>query len=159
MQPMTAKNRTAALVGVALLALMVGGFGLWSARKSVGTKPGADTVAINDGAATAASTTPQTGMPQTATTSPATGTGATVTPSTPSSLAPDDAAGAATKLPTTYVVHPGDTLSIISQKFYNSDKYYGDIEAANELEDANHLMVGQTLTIPDVAQPAAAQGH
>lgn len=152
MQPMPAKNRITVMAGVALLALVVGGFALWSSRKSAESKPNTDSVAMTDETATTTSTTPQN-----LTTSPTTTgtTGASVTPTTPAPTGVSGATGTTATLPTTYVVQPGDTLSTISMKYYNSDKYYGDIEAANELEDANHLVVGQTLQIPDITAATA----
>ncbi len=47
-----------------------------------------------------------------------------------------------------YVVEPGDTLSKISAKFYNSSAKYGLIQRANNLPDNAVLRVGMSLIIP-----------
>ncbi|WP_270167264.1 LysM peptidoglycan-binding domain-containing protein [Paenibacillus sp. SYP-B4298] len=58
------------------------------------------------------------------------------------------------KLPTTYVVQKGDTLSIISEKFYHSKEYFSVIAEHNNILFINDMKVGDTLNIP--ALPAGS---
>jgi LasA protease len=53
--------------------------------------------------------------------------------------------------PRTYIVQQGDFLSKIAQKYSVSVKAIAD---ANKITDVNALVVGQTLTIPEVAPQA-----
>ncbi|MBI3858205.1 MAG: LysM peptidoglycan-binding domain-containing protein [Planctomycetes bacterium] len=60
-----------------------------------------------------------------------------------------------------YTVQPGDTLSGISVKVYNTSRHYQKIYEANkdEIGDPNTLQVGLKLTMPDLpSKPAAANG-
>jgi nucleoid-associated protein YgaU len=54
------------------------------------------------------------------------------------------------KPPTTYVVKPGDTLSVIAKKFYGDDKKMHYITEANSIQNANQISVGMNLTIPAI---------
>ncbi len=56
-----------------------------------------------------------------------------------------------TSFPTFYKVENGDTLSMISRKFYGSGNYYHIILEANKniLNDASALRPGMTLKIPE----------
>lgn len=56
-----------------------------------------------------------------------------------------------------YTVQPGDTLSGISVKVYNTSRHYQKIYEANKdaIEDPNTLQVGLKLTMPDLPSKAA----
>ncbi len=49
-----------------------------------------------------------------------------------------------------YIVKKGDTLAAISRKMYSTDRYTGQIAAANNLSDANEIYEGQKILIPSV---------
>jgi nucleoid-associated protein YgaU len=55
------------------------------------------------------------------------------------------------KLPTEYMVKPGDTLSKLSLLFYGNAGHWMKIFQANQplLKDPNEIEVGQKLTIPE----------
>ncbi|WP_336773227.1 LysM peptidoglycan-binding domain-containing protein [Paenibacillus sp. MMO-58] len=52
------------------------------------------------------------------------------------------------KLPTTYVVQKGDTLRLISEKFYQSKEYYTLLAEYNHILFINDMKAGDTLKIP-----------
>ncbi len=52
-------------------------------------------------------------------------------------------------LPTTHTVVDGDTLWSIAEKHYQSGYNWVDIQAANNLTDADSLVAGQVLTVPE----------
>lgn len=52
------------------------------------------------------------------------------------------------QLPTTYVVQKGDTLSLISEKFYQSKKHYALLAEYNHILFINDMKAGDTLKIP-----------
>lgn len=52
------------------------------------------------------------------------------------------------KLPTTYVVQKGDTLSLISEKFYQSKEHYALVAEYNHIVFINDMKAGDTLKIP-----------
>lgn len=52
------------------------------------------------------------------------------------------------KLPTTYVVQKGDTLRLISEKFYQSKEHYALLAAHNHILFINDMKAGDTLKIP-----------
>ncbi|HLY08058.1 MAG TPA: LysM peptidoglycan-binding domain-containing protein [Planctomycetota bacterium] len=56
-----------------------------------------------------------------------------------------------------YTVQPGDTLSGISVKVYNTSRHYQKIYEANKeaIEDPNTLQVGLKLTMPDLPSKVA----
>ena len=56
-----------------------------------------------------------------------------------------------------YTVQPGDTLSGISVKVYNTSRHYQKIYEANKeaIEDPNTLQVGLKLTMPDLPSKTA----
>ncbi len=56
----------------------------------------------------------------------------------------------------TYTVQPGDTLSGISTKIYNTSRYVGEICAANRIGDPSTLYVGAKLVLPDLPVRGAA---
>jgi nucleoid-associated protein YgaU len=56
--------------------------------------------------------------------------------------------GEAVKLPTTYVVQKGDTLSTISMKFYRSKEHVALLAAKNNIVFINDMNVGDTIKIP-----------
>jgi nucleoid-associated protein YgaU len=57
-----------------------------------------------------------------------------------------------------YTVQPGDTLSGISVKVYNTSRHYQKIYETNkeQIEDPNTLQVGLKLVMPDLPSKAAA---
>jgi len=57
----------------------------------------------------------------------------------------------------TYTVQPGDTLSGISVKVYNTSRHYQKIYEANKdaIEDPNTLQVGLNLVMPDLPSKTA----
>lgn len=48
----------------------------------------------------------------------------------------------------TYTVQPGDSLSLISKRFYGDAGKYAKIAEANHLDDPNKIKAGQQLIIP-----------
>ncbi len=58
---------------------------------------------------------------------------------------------AADKLPGKYTVKEGDTLFLISQKYYNDGDKYTEIAKANNLTDPNTIEKDQVLEIPKLA--------
>ncbi|WP_274652710.1 LysM peptidoglycan-binding domain-containing protein [Paenibacillus humicola] len=56
--------------------------------------------------------------------------------------------GQTVKLPATYVVRKGDTLSSISMRFYHSKAYVDLIAQQNHMAFINDMSVGDTLKIP-----------
>lgn len=53
-------------------------------------------------------------------------------------------------LPTEHQVAEGETLWVISEKYYKSGYNWVDIVEANDLTNPNQIETGQKLTIPDV---------
>ncbi len=53
-------------------------------------------------------------------------------------------------LPTTYQVKKGDTLYIISSKFYNTPENYKIIMEENNIDDPTKIQIGQVLKIPKI---------
>lgn len=72
---------------------------------------------------------------------PGTGTDATATDGAPS---------------VTYRVRAGDTLSELAAAFYGFAAAYDRLADANGITDPDALTVGEVLTIPAGARPAAA---
>ncbi|WP_028560170.1 LysM peptidoglycan-binding domain-containing protein [Paenibacillus pinihumi] len=62
------------------------------------------------------------------------------------------------KLPTTYVVQKGDTLSTISEKFYKSKEHFGLIADANKIVFINDMQVGDSITIPALSSGKGSSG-
>ncbi|WP_284241474.1 LysM peptidoglycan-binding domain-containing protein [Paenibacillus glycanilyticus] len=60
------------------------------------------------------------------------------------------------KLSTTYVVQKGDTLRLISQKFYQSKDYYSLIAEHNHILLINDMKVGDTLKIPALSSTTSS---
>lgn len=50
----------------------------------------------------------------------------------------------------TYTVKSGDSLMSIARQFYNDASKYKLIQEANNIEDPNHIVVGQKLVIPEI---------
>jgi len=143
LQPMPAKTRTALAVGAALLAVVVGGVAVWSARRGAEPLPREldETSIIEPGAVPAIPTdhsAAPTGATQASGATPAARAGASQTAKIPAVV------------PASHVVAEGETLSSISRSYYGSNVYAGDIEALNELEDPNLLHAGQMLMLPKV---------
>ncbi|XEC94315.1 LysM peptidoglycan-binding domain-containing protein [Paenibacillus tarimensis] len=61
--------------------------------------------------------------------------------------------GETAKLPTTYVVQVGDTLSSISMKFYHSKEYVSLLSKHNNIVFVNDMKVGETIKIPALSDP------
>lgn len=57
-----------------------------------------------------------------------------------------------------YTVQPGDSLSMISMKVYNTSRHYQKIYEANKdvIDDPNTLQVGSKLTMPELPSKPAA---
>lgn len=51
----------------------------------------------------------------------------------------------------TYVIGEGETLYGICFALYGNLKYLDDIRALNQLDDADHIMAGQSLILPDLS--------
>lgn len=62
------------------------------------------------------------------------------------------------KLPTTYVVQKGDTLSSISEKFYRSKNYYSLLAEHNKILLINDMKAGDKLTIPALSSGTGSTG-
>ncbi|WP_053375942.1 LysM peptidoglycan-binding domain-containing protein [Paenibacillus sp. FJAT-27812] len=62
------------------------------------------------------------------------------------------------KLPTTYVVQKGDTLSTISEKFYQTKEHYALLAEHNQIFFINDMKVGDTLTIPALSSGTGSSG-
>ncbi|OMF37730.1 hypothetical protein BK133_04110 [Paenibacillus sp. FSL H8-0548] len=62
------------------------------------------------------------------------------------------------KLPTTYVVQKGDTLSSISEKFYQSKEHYALLAESNQILFINDMKAGDTLTIPALPSKQSTTG-
>src|SRR3989344_1113328 len=54
----------------------------------------------------------------------------------------------ATKTPQTYKIAAGDSLSAISKKYYDSDKYWMVLASKNKITNPNRILVDATLEIP-----------
>ncbi|QHT58812.1 LysM peptidoglycan-binding domain-containing protein [Paenibacillus lycopersici] len=63
---------------------------------------------------------------------------------------------AQSKLPTTYVVKKGDTLSTISLKFYHSKQYVAFLAQRNGIAFVNDMKVGDTIRIPALTAGAGS---
>ncbi|MFC5647972.1 LysM peptidoglycan-binding domain-containing protein [Paenibacillus solisilvae] len=66
--------------------------------------------------------------------------------------------GQAAKLPTTYVVQKGDTLSTISLKFYQSKLHVALLAEQNHIVFINDMKVGDTIKIPALSSDAGSSG-
>jgi LysM repeat protein len=62
------------------------------------------------------------------------------------------------KLPTTYVVQKGDTLSTISEKFYQTKEHYALLAEHNHIFFINDMKAGDTLSIPALSSGTASSG-
>lgn len=62
----------------------------------------------------------------------------------------------AAKLPTTYVVREGDTLSTISMKFYHSKLHVALLAEQNHIVFINDMKVGDTIKIPALASDSGS---
>lgn len=56
----------------------------------------------------------------------------------------------------TYVVQPGDTLWSIAKRAYGDPNRFRDIAGLNKILDANRLMPGEVLRLPDAPPPPQA---
>jgi nucleoid-associated protein YgaU len=62
------------------------------------------------------------------------------------------------KLPTTYIVQKGDTLSSISEKFYHSKDHYALLAEHNHILFINDMKAGDKLTIPALSSGTGSTG-
>lgn len=60
------------------------------------------------------------------------------------------------KLPTTYVVQKGDTLRLISEKFYQTKEHYALVAEYNHIVFINDMKAGDTLKIPVLSSSAGS---
>lgn len=143
----------AAAVGGAILAASIAGVTL--------ARPALDgSISVLDAAALEATPTPTPAMlpspSETRTTRPTPSPLATPTPTATPSPTPSPATPAPTAAPTpaptatpapvrTYVVQEGDTLAEIAQRFGTT---VAALQAANDIEDPNEIIIGDTLVIP-----------
>jgi len=145
MQPMPVKNRTAVLLGVALLALIVGSVAVWSSRQNAQDRlTDLDDLSAYEAPINAGTPLTGTGGLPILTPAPPTDTAIATNPGT-TLLLPSNARPT---VPEFHVVAEGQNLSDISRMYYNTNIYAGDIEALNGIEDADHIMVGQELKLP-----------
>jgi LysM repeat protein len=83
---------------------------------------------------------------------------ATVAPTQkPASTTAPESAPTAVKLPTTYIVQKGDTLSSISEKFYKSKNHVALIAETNKIAFINDMKAGDKLTIPALSSSSGNQ--
>lgn len=165
MQTMPEKNRRLVTIGAILVGAVVLGALTFVAFNRNGENP-----AAQNGPSTVANTgaNADAGAPVNSITSPATqldpaledeaadaaaGENAAAVPQenqgeTADTAGASDAVSGSLTVPATHVVAPGETLRDISQKYYGDPVYAGDIEALNQLEDPNQIMVGQILELP-----------
>ncbi|MCL2375830.1 MAG: LysM peptidoglycan-binding domain-containing protein [Defluviitaleaceae bacterium] len=61
---------------------------------------------------------------------------------------PEEATPVFANIPETYVIQPGDTLFAVSQMFYGDIGMVARIMELNDIEDANHIVIGQVLILP-----------
>ncbi|MDR2183887.1 MAG: LysM peptidoglycan-binding domain-containing protein [Clostridiales bacterium] len=59
-----------------------------------------------------------------------------------------DATPAFANIPDIYVIQPGDTLFAVSQMFYGDIGMVTRIMEYNNIEDPNHIVIGQTIYLP-----------
>lgn len=52
----------------------------------------------------------------------------------------------------TYIVQPGDSLSMISKKFYGDFSQVDALASANNIQNKNLISVGQQLIIPGIEE-------
>ena len=52
------------------------------------------------------------------------------------------------EVPSSYIVEKGDSLNIISQKFYNTKDRVPDIQELNDINNVNKIYVGQVIELP-----------
>jgi nucleoid-associated protein YgaU len=71
----------------------------------------------------------------------------------PSSATSQPSASASSAGSRTHRIAQGETFASISTAAYGSSKYYPQIIKANPGVDPNHLKVGATITLPDIATP------
>ncbi|MBP2020180.1 nucleoid-associated protein YgaU [Symbiobacterium terraclitae] len=182
MQTMPTRTRTSLLIGgVAVLVVLVG-LALFAVNQrnqnQVGGTDLLEQVAepengtpLNAGSAsnTPATTTPATNTPAAAGTAADTQTDAGQTRSaagestsggTEAATGTGDGTTPAMRtfnaVPEVHIVQPNETLYEISEKYYNTHIYAGDIEALNGLEDPNQIFVGMELKLP---QPSELPGY
>jgi len=60
-----------------------------------------------------------------------------------------EAAPAFANIPATYTIQPGDTLFAVSQMFYGDISMVTRIMEFNNIDDPNHIVIGQVLYLPE----------
>ncbi|MDF2629699.1 MAG: hypothetical protein K0R39_3530 [Symbiobacteriaceae bacterium] len=143
------KNRNAVAAGILALALIVGGFALWNNQKATDTPVAATENPVPGDTSTSANTDPTgtdvTNEPGTAN-EPATPATTDNTPGAGQSTEPNTAA--TNTIPATHTVKANETLRDIAMHYYGDPIYSADIERVNNIEDANHIVVGTELKLP-----------
>lgn len=163
MQTMPTRNRTSLIVtGAAVLVLVVGlivyGVGQRTPNEAKNADPMSGLAEAPNGVdgktGSGLSAQPGSGLTAGDTATPGAGTvGAGVTPSANGSTAAGTTTEGLTQynsVPAEHVVQNNETLYTISQKYYNTHVYAGDIEALNQLEDPNAIVAGMKLQLPRV---------
>lgn len=160
MQTMPSKNRSSTLVmGVALLVLVVGLIAYGVNQRSKNQVPETDEMsdfaapengnAAQPGAGMdAASPAPATGVKGTAEAAPAAEAPSTTAMPAVGQTSVTPALTTLGDVPETHVVQPNETLYSISEMYYNSKIYAGDIEELNGITNPDMIVVGQELLLP-----------
>lgn len=136
MQPMPAKNRNAIMmIGAALMAVVLVAV-FWSSRKNAETQPQQlDQLSLEQ-------------VNEAGVSAPTGSDSATPTQADSGTKEQPALSAAAGTVPMEHVVAQGETLMSISEKYYGSKLYAGDIEELNKLENPNSLKVGDRLKLP-----------
>jgi nucleoid-associated protein YgaU len=105
---------------------------------------------VADGAQQQQPPTQYTPQPTPAITPPPTPPPTTETTPTPQPTpeATPEAAPAFANIPDTYTIQPGDTLFAVSQMFYGDISMVTRIMELNNIQDPNHIVIGQVLYLP-----------
>ncbi len=147
MQPMPAKNRTAVMVGAALLAVVVGAVAVWTSRKPAEQPPtqleqlGLEPM---DGSGTVSETAPS-GVANAGTGS---GTGTEPTQAAGAQSGTEAVTAAGKTVPMTHTVKEHETLRSIAMQYYGNPDYSGYIEELNELSNPDTIPAGKELKLP-----------
>lgn len=135
MHPMPAKNRSAVMIGAALLAVVIGVAAVWLSRNGAEPQPQQlDQLQLDPiDAAETAPTGSATAQPTQAD---------SATAEQPLLSAPTGF------IPVEHVVLDHETLSSISMQYYGDIKYAGDIEHLNQLDHPHNIKAGDRLKLP-----------
>jgi nucleoid-associated protein YgaU len=134
-------KKTAMALGALLLAVVVGGFALWSANRADKAPEVGQQQLSPEAGSTVEEGTSKTDADQVTQSvdepsKPATSTSVT-SPVTGGSTVPES-----------HVVKPNETLREIAKHYYNDPMYSADIEALNHLDNPNQIKAGDTLMLP-----------